>query len=154
MYIKLIFSQSVVWSGNIFSSVAIFLIIALGTSGYFSIVMIFWLHILKNHCFFFFWLHCIKFHVSFVYKLSIIIKQMICLSSSNLSQSWLIKDSLSFNMHRRREKENNQYHICCCVILTISLFILAWNTLYVDGVGSNLSFQIFKAKLKLVGLLV
>lgn len=54
MYIKLIFSQSVVWSGNIFSSVAIFLIIALGTSGYFSIVMIFWLHILKNHYFFFF----------------------------------------------------------------------------------------------------
>lgn len=35
----------------------------------------------------FFWLHCIKFHVSFVYELSIIIKQMICLSSSNLSQS-------------------------------------------------------------------
>lgn len=48
MYIKLIFSQSVVWSGNIFSSVAIFLIIALGTSGYFSIVMIFWLHNFKK----------------------------------------------------------------------------------------------------------
>lgn len=108
----------------------------------------------KKSLLLFFWLHCIKFHVPFVYKLSIIIKQMICLSSSNLSQSWLIKDSLSFNMHRRRENENNQYHICCCVILTISLFILAWNTLYVDGVGSNLSFQIFKAKLKLVGLLV
>lgn len=108
----------------------------------------------KKSLLLFFGLHCIKFHVSFVYKLSIIIKQMICLSSSNFSQSWLIKDSLSFNMHRRRENANNQYHICCCVILTISLFILAWNTLYVDGVGSNLSFQIFKAKLKLVSLLV
>lgn len=41
-------SLTVVWSGNIFSSVAIFLIIALGTSGYFSIVMIFWLHNFKK----------------------------------------------------------------------------------------------------------
>lgn len=64
MYIKLIFSQSTVWSGNIFSSIAIFLIIALGTSGYFSIVMIFWLHILQNH-YFFFLLHCIKFKCLF-----------------------------------------------------------------------------------------
>lgn len=91
--------------------------------------------------------------VSLADELSIIIKQLICLSSSNISQSWLIKDSLSFHMHRKKEDENNQYHICCYVILTISLFILAWNTLYVDGVSSNLLFQTFKAKLRASGFI-
>lgn len=91
MYIKLIFSQSVVWSGNIFSSVAIFLIIALGTSGYFSIVMIFWLHILKNHWFFFFFGYIV---LNFMFLLFTSFRSLLSKWFALAAQIYLNRDSL------------------------------------------------------------